>query len=132
MTRSTRSSIILRIARSRRFSSRASSCRCWPSSASGSISRQCAATGATAELIYVSPKSGRAVSRSAGEPWRDRMLALPAFLHAEWEKRAGAGELAHAFALTGFFLQRHVLEPRGLSMHEARASFIGAVLRAAA
>src|ERR1043166_7536732 len=44
---------------------------------------QCAAPGATAELIYVSPKSGRAVSRSAGEPWRDRMLALPAFLRSD-------------------------------------------------
>ena len=40
----------------------------------------CAATGETAELIYVSPKSGGAVSRAAGEPWRDRLLRLPAFL----------------------------------------------------
>src|SRR5687768_18593983 len=39
----------------------------------------CAATGATEDLIYVSPKSGAAVSRSAGEPWRDRLLRLPAF-----------------------------------------------------
>ena len=41
---------------------------------------ECAATGARSDLAYVSPKSGRAVSRSAGEPWRDKMLALPAFL----------------------------------------------------
>ena len=40
----------------------------------------CAATGSTAELVYVSPKSGRAVSRAAGEPWRDKLLRLPAFL----------------------------------------------------
>ncbi len=40
----------------------------------------CAATGTTEDLIYVSPKSGIAVSRSAGEPWRDRLLRLPAFL----------------------------------------------------
>ena len=40
----------------------------------------CAATGATTELIYVSPKSGGAVSRQAGDPWRDRLLRLPAFL----------------------------------------------------
>ena len=38
-------------------------------------------------------------------------------------------ELSDAFALTGFFLERHVLEPRGLAMHDARASFINAVLR---
>lgn len=91
---------------------------------------QCAATGATADLIYVSPKSGRAVSRVAGEPWRDRMLRLPAFLHGEFENGPAANELSDAFALTGFFLERHVLEPRGLPMHDARASFINAVLRA--
>jgi DNA repair protein RecO (recombination protein O) len=92
---------------------------------------QCAATGATADLIYVSPKSGRAVSRNAGEPWRDRMLRLPAFLHAALQNAPAADELSDAFALTGFFLERHVLEPRGLPMHDARASFINAVLRAA-
>jgi DNA repair protein RecO (recombination protein O) len=94
---------------------------------------QCAATGATADLIYVSPKSGRAVSRTAGAPWRDRMLRLPAFLHGEWETGEPAtDDLTDAFALTGFFLERRVLEPRGLPMHDARASFINAVLRAEA
>src|SRR5271168_2195401 len=40
----------------------------------------CAATGATSDLIYVSPRSGRAVSRAAGEVYRDKLLRLPAFL----------------------------------------------------
>ena len=57
------------------------------------------------------------------------MLQLPTFLHAEPESEPDAAELAQAFALTGFFLQRHVFEPRGLAMHDARASFINAVLR---
>lgn len=89
---------------------------------------QCAATGATADLVYVSPKSGRAVSRAAGEPWRDRMLHLPAFLRGD-DHAPDAQELTQAFALTGFFLERHVLAPRGLAMHDARASFIAAVMR---
>src|SRR6266849_9355015 len=71
----------------------------------------CAATGKTAELVYVSPKSGRAVSREAGEPWRDKLLALPAFLGADaQEAQSGeqsgtpsAAELRDGFALTGFF-----------------------------
>ena len=93
---------------------------------------QCASTGVTADLIYVSPKSGRAVSRDAGAPWRERMLRLPAFLHSGLEvSEPAADELTDAFALTGFFLERHVLEPRGLPMHDARASFINAVLRGA-
>ena len=90
---------------------------------------QCAATGATADLIYVSPKSGRAVSRAAGEPWHDRMLRLPAFLRGEQDSDPANGDLGDAFALTGFFLERHVFEPRGITMHDTRARFIAAVLR---
>jgi DNA repair protein RecO (recombination protein O) len=91
----------------------------------------CAATGATAELIYVSPKSGRAVSREAGLPWQDKLLRLPAFLgEGEPADAPSAGDLADAFAMTAFFLSRHVLEPRGLTLPDARASFVNAVVSA--
>ena len=50
----------------------------------------CAATGATTDLIYVSPKSGRAVSRDAGEAYRDRLLPLPAFLHSDAEPESAS------------------------------------------
>jgi DNA repair protein RecO (recombination protein O) len=89
---------------------------------------QCASTGATGDLIYVSPKSGRAVSRDAGEPWADKMLRLPAFLRERQALPAGR-DLADGFALTGFFLARYVLEPRGLSLTDERAHFIAALLR---
>ena len=90
----------------------------------------CAASGSEVDLVYVSPKSGRAVSRQAGEPWKDRLLPLPAFLgdgnaHAE----ITAKDIADGFQLTGFFLVRYALEPRGLALADARASFIAAVLR---
>jgi len=90
---------------------------------------QCASTGATDELIYVSPKSGRAVSRAAGEPWHDKLLRLPAFLQDASIAPASA-DLADGFALTGYFLTRHVLEPRGLSFLDARGHFIAAITRA--
>ncbi len=91
---------------------------------------RCAATGEQSDLIYVSPKSGRAVSRRAGEPWKDRLLPLPAFLSGEPRREQPAwGDIAAGFALTGFFLMRHVLEPRGLRFSEARASFMAAVSR---
>lgn len=89
----------------------------------------CAASGATQELIYVSPKSGRAVSRAAGEAWRDKLLPLPAFLRDETDTPSAAA-LADGFALTGFFLARHALEPRGQHLPDARAHFIAAVTRA--
>lgn len=91
----------------------------------------CAATGATTELIYVSPKSGGAVSRTAGEPWREKLLPLPAFLREADERRNGFSDqdLLDGFALTGRFLLRNVLEPRGQGHSDAREGFINAVVR---
>jgi DNA repair protein RecO (recombination protein O) len=88
----------------------------------------CAARGVRHDLVYVSPKSGRAVSREAGEPWQDRLLRLPEFLVTGTEP--SAQDLTDGFALTGFFLSRHVFEPRNLPAAPARESFIAAVLRA--
>lgn len=65
---------------------------------------RCAATGATADLAYVSPRSGRAVSRQAGAAWADRMLPLPAFLADEAPPTIGA--VREALGLSGFFLER--------------------------
>jgi len=90
---------------------------------------QCAATGASGDLAYVSPKSGRAVSRDAGEPWADKMLRLPAFLRQR-DAIPSSHDLADGFALTGYFLTRHVLEARGLSLGDERAHFIAALARA--
>jgi DNA repair protein RecO (recombination protein O) len=87
----------------------------------------CAVTGASADLIYVSPRSGRAVSRAAGEPYRDKLMRLPRFLQDDVEA-ASAADLADAFTLAGFFLERHAFAPRGLALPDARARFVAAVL----
>lgn len=96
----------------------------------------CAATGAKDELIFVSPRSGRAVSRAAGEPYRDKLMRLPVFLcqdirHGEERDTVppSPGDLADAFVLTGFFLDRHAFAPRGLSLPLARAHFVSALTR---
>jgi DNA repair protein RecO (recombination protein O) len=91
----------------------------------------CAATGARGDLVYVSPKSGRAVSAQAGAPWRDKLLRLPPFLSGA-DAAPSAQELAEGFDLTGYFLAHRVFEPRGLAASEARAGFIAAALRAQA
>jgi DNA repair protein RecO (recombination protein O) len=90
----------------------------------------CAATGTTLELTYISPKSGRAVSREPGQPWRDKLLRLPGFLGETSAGEPSAADLSDGFAVTGFFLLRHVFEPRGLPLPDARASFISAVVSA--
>jgi DNA repair protein RecO (recombination protein O) len=92
---------------------------------------RCAATGTTSELVYVSPRSGRAVSREAGHPWHDRLLRLPSFLAgAEPLVQPSEADLVDAFTITSFFLSRHVLEPRGLDLSDARDAFVSATLAA--
>ena len=90
----------------------------------------CAATGSSENLIYVSPRSGRAVSAEAGEPYKDRLLALPAFLRGG----RSAGDVTRqdveaGFALTGHFLETRVLRPRELEMPEARARLLSYLRR---
>jgi DNA repair protein RecO (recombination protein O) len=89
----------------------------------------CAATGTKDDLAFVSPRSGRAVSRAAGEAYRDKLMRLPGFLRDECTALS-ATDLADAFTLTGFFLERHAFAPRGLSLPEARAHFVTALTRA--
>jgi DNA repair protein RecO (recombination protein O) len=91
----------------------------------------CAVTGGRQELVYVSPRSGKAVSRAAGEPWKDRLLALPMFLRENrLDDMPTMADLEAGFALTGFFLERCVYEPRDRASTEARAGFVSAVMRA--
>lgn len=84
---------------------------------------ECAATGANDALIYVSPKSGRAVSASAGEPYRDRLLPLPAFLLKG--RRSGAvvtdADVINGLKLSRYFLEHRVLAPREMKLPEPRA-----------
>lgn len=92
---------------------------------------QCAATGTREDLAFISPKSGRAVSRPAGQPYADRLFAMPAFLMRRTNHVARSAELADAFAMTGHFFLRDIYAPRGLAASDARAGFVDAVLKSA-
>jgi DNA repair protein RecO (recombination protein O) len=83
---------------------------------------RCAATGATEGLAYVSPKTGRAVSAAAAEPYRDRLLPLPAFLlrPADAENGAPSADILAGLTLTGFFLTQHVFGQRPAGPPAAR------------
>ncbi len=84
---------------------------------------RCAATGGTDELIYVSPRTGRAVSSAAGEPYRDRLLALPGFLLAA-QAGLAPGDIRAGLALTGHFLQEVVFSALHRPLPPARARLI--------
>ena len=80
----------------------------------------CAATGTNEELVYVSPKSGRAVSRMAGRPYHDKLLPLPSFLRQPGPDLPGEKELRDAMTLTTFFLERFLLSPQARKLPPAR------------
>ncbi len=73
----------------------------------------CALTGTTEDLVWVSPKSGRAVSASAGAPWADRLFPLPAFLREGGNPPPPPADVRAALELTGHFIFRRLVEPAG-------------------
>lgn len=85
---------------------------------------RCAATGTTENLAYVSPRTGRAVSLEAGAEHHDKLLTLPPFLIRRANASPEPAELRTAFGLTGYFLDRHVYEPRGIEPPAARERFM--------
>lgn len=86
---------------------------------------QCAATGSNDQLIYVSPRTGRAVSASAGEPYRDKLLRLPAFLLKNGAgARVEARDVRDGFALTGYFLEERIFGPRGDRLPDVRGRLL--------
>ena len=93
---------------------------------------ECAATGTQEELVYVSPKSGRAVCRSAGAPYHDRLLALPHFLMEADALPDSMAEIAHGIALTSHFIDTRLLPALHRHPPALRTHFIGLLERRSA
>lgn len=87
---------------------------------------RCAGSGASENLIYISPKSGQAVSAEAGAPWKDKLLPLPQFLMKSSDRECSQRDLADAFHMLGFFFDRDIYFPRGSKPPEARIGFLNA------
>ena len=88
----------------------------------------CAATGVVDELEYVSPRSGRAVSRAAAQPYLDKMFVLPQFL-LDPSADASDEDVQKAMELTGHFLERRVYVPNGMKMPPARQRLVDMLAR---
>ncbi len=89
----------------------------------------CAVTGAADDLAWVSPRTGRAVSAAAAEPYGDRLLRLPAFLLSA-QARIEPGDIAKGFALTGHFLAAFVFSPLDRPLPPARVRLLDALAEA--
>ncbi|WP_296427823.1 DNA repair protein RecO [Yoonia sp.] len=88
----------------------------------------CAVRGTNEELIYVSPKSGRAVSRQAAGEWADRMLPLPPVLAGQGD--ASNAEILRALGTTGFFIEHRLIKGMGdRPMPAARVRLLEAIAR---
>jgi DNA repair protein RecO (recombination protein O) len=93
---------------------------------------RCAVTGATSDLVLVSPRTGRAVSRDAAGLWRDRLLKLPAFLRGQDEiNETSPVEWRDGLALTGYFLARDAFGSHHQPMPQARVRLVDLVDRQA-
>ena len=91
---------------------------------------RCAVTGTNEDLVYVSPRTGRAVSRETGAPYRDKLLPLPGFL---WrDEPAAPADIVAGLVLTRHFLLHHLLEPQGGRLPEARERLLERMRRNAA
>ena len=85
---------------------------------------ECAATGTREDLAFVSPKSGRAVSREGAGEYRDRLLPLPAYLVAARSGTPDWGEIRDGLKLTGHFLARDLLIDRQADILAARERLV--------
>jgi DNA repair protein RecO (recombination protein O) len=92
----------------------------------------CAATGSKQDLVFVSPKSGRAVSADAGAPYKERMLSLPPFLAKGYQGTATQSDVVAGLELTAHFLETRVLIPREETMPQARRRVAELIARRAA
>lgn len=90
--------------------------------------RTCAATGGETDLAYVSPKTGRAVSRAGAGDWAARLLPLPPVLRGEGS--AEDADIVEALGTTGYFFDHHLAPSLGdRAVPEARARFIDLLRR---
>jgi DNA repair protein RecO (recombination protein O) len=80
---------------------------------------KCTVTGSVDDLIYVSPRTGRAVSREAGEPYKDRLLVLPPFMLSA-QAGLAAGDVLAGLDLTGHFLEAFIFNPLNRPLPPAR------------
>ena len=90
---------------------------------------QCAVSGDDADLIAVSPRSGRAVSAAEAEPYLGKLLPLPRFI-----REGGTGnwdEILEGLALSGHFLMRDIIADRSAPVAEGRSRMVERMKRAA-
>lgn len=85
---------------------------------------KCAGGGDASDLLYVSPKTGRAVSRAAGAIYKERLLLLPGFLRPSGTADDPDADILLGLKLTGYFLEHWAFAHHTQGVPEARARLL--------
>jgi DNA repair protein RecO (recombination protein O) len=81
----------------------------------------CAATGNTDDLAYISPKTGRAICRVAGQPYHDKLFKMPAFF-AEGAAQSHE-EITNGLNICAYFLEKYIFKPHNAKLPVSRLNF---------
>ncbi len=92
---------------------------------------ECAASGSHDDLCYVSPKSGAAVSRYHGDPYKNRLLPLPKMLAPDCphDYIPPVSEIVDALRMSGYFLAHHMANHTHIELPDSRDRFIAFLTR---
>ena len=88
----------------------------------------CVVSGAKEDLVWVSPKSGSAVSRNSGFPYASKLLPLPSFVVNGERGSVTKSEILDGLRLTGHFLGR-AAATHGIKLVGARGLFLEQLAR---
>ncbi len=84
---------------------------------------ECAATGTTENLRYISPKSGRAVSEAAGEPYKNKLFTIPEFFLNQEQEDISVEEINNGLKICAYFLEKYIFTPHNTKLPAARLRF---------
>lgn len=84
---------------------------------------ECAATGTTNDLTYISPKSGRAVCTEAGAPYKSKLFSLPQFFISEENCLPPQTEIMEGLEICAYFLDKYIFSPHNNMLPIARTRF---------
>jgi DNA repair protein RecO (recombination protein O) len=91
----------------------------------------CVATGTTSELVYISPKSGAAVSRDAGQAYHDKLFQMPTFFRDGSEKAtSNTQEILEGLRITRYFMAKYLFAEFNYSMPSVCHEFFENITKA--
>lgn len=95
----------------------------------GIDTQKCAVCNISEDLIYISPKSGRAVCKEHGMPYHDKLIKLPCFIRSKEYINVDLEEIKNAFSVCNYFFNKYIVKPKYLKMPEARSRFINIIIK---